>query len=152
GRVPARASRTWPSGTWSKTARRSPPSSSSRSSNSTRSDKDRLLTAGVGQSETAVVVEAPEPLGDPGLRGLGVVEAERPQAVQREVQRLGRDGRQGAQDTVPHRAGGAGQGQGPGRGVLVVERFPDLSIVHPRQVVEGKSEASQTQAVKFLKD
>src|SRR4051812_15148184 len=122
--TPARASRTWGSGTWSSTARRSLASSSPRSSMATRSDKDLLLTVGVGKGDAAVVMEASESFGEVGLGGLGVVEPERADSGQLAPQ--GRSGRrrQGAQHLGADRPGGPGQGQGPGRGVLVVVRLP----------------------------
>src|SRR4051794_36466537 len=94
GGGPANASRTCSRGTWSRTARRSWPSRSPRSSNATRSDKDGLLTAGVGKGESSVVVEAAEPLGHVGLGRLGVVEAEGAEPGEPVAEGLGRRGRQ----------------------------------------------------------
>src|SRR5215213_3361451 len=82
GGVPAIASRSCDWGTWSRTARRSLPSRSPRSSKSTRSDKDGLLTVRVGKGESSVIMEASQPLGDIHLGGLGVVEPERRKLVQ----------------------------------------------------------------------
>src|SRR5512135_115222 len=152
GATPISASRTWASATWSKTARRSALSRSPSSSILTSSDKDRLLPVGVGKSETAVVVEATEPLGQVGLGGLGIVESERSEMGQAAPEDLGRAGRQGPEYLGPHGSGRAGEGQSPGGGVLDVIGLLDVAIIHPNQVLEHEPEPAQAEAIEFLED
>ena len=106
-------------------------------------------------------VAAPAPQGfepgspfGPGLRAL-ILHLHVTQAIG--FERLARQGRRGAgaerrEHPGTHRRGRPREGQGPGRGVLVVECVPQVGIVHPGHVVERKSEPAQAQAVKLLKD
>ena len=47
---------------------------------------------------------------------------------------------------------GAGQGQGPGRGVLLVVRLAEVGPVQGRDVVEDEPEAAEAQVVELGED
>jgi hypothetical protein len=116
------------------------------------SDKDGLLTIGVGKSEMTVVVKPPEPVSEISLRRLGLIEAKGADQAQASPEVFGRRGLQGPEDLGPQRSGGTDKGQSPGRCVLGVVELSDISIVHLDEVFEYKAESSETQAVKFLKN